>query len=184
MDNSSKHFAYCYRNSLIILLYWPETEICSIWDGSDIKIQNIAQRHSPRPIRNFSQHGFCYIRGWMQMVLAPNDLFSWSNKYNEYNEYNVTDTFTCFFLGYAHQLTPCMLASWSHEGVVFLDFLLSSHSVTSFLFPYLGSTDAPCSRLGDPVPPPSKMATPFTGSAHTPLPGSGTATIGTILDPP
>ncbi len=39
-----------------------------------------------------------YIRGWIQMVLAPNDLFSWNNKYNKYNEYNITDTFTCFFL--------------------------------------------------------------------------------------
>ncbi len=28
-----------------------------------------------------------YIRGWIQMVLAPNDLFSWNNKYNKYNEY-------------------------------------------------------------------------------------------------
>jgi hypothetical protein len=26
-----------------------------------------------------SRHGFTYIRGWMQMVLAPNDLFSWNN---------------------------------------------------------------------------------------------------------
>ncbi len=31
-----------------------------------------------------SRHGFFYIRGWMQMVLAPNDLFSWNNKYNKY----------------------------------------------------------------------------------------------------
>ncbi len=46
-----------------------------------------------------------------------------------------------------------MLASWSHEGVVFLDLLSSSHSITSSLFPYLVSTDAPCSRLGGPVPP-------------------------------
>ncbi len=49
-----------------------------------------------------------------------------------------------------------MLASWSHEGVLFLDFLSSSHSITSSPFPYLGSTDAPCSRLGDPVPPSPK----------------------------
>jgi hypothetical protein len=25
-----------------------------------------------------------YIRGLMQMVLTPNDLFSWNNKYSEY----------------------------------------------------------------------------------------------------
>jgi hypothetical protein len=31
------------------------------------------------------------------MVLAPNDLFSWNNKYSKYNEYNVTATFTRFF---------------------------------------------------------------------------------------
>ncbi len=53
-------------------------------------------------------------------------------------------------------LTLCMLASWSHEGAVFLDFLSSSHPITSSLFPYLGSTDAPCSRLGVPVPPSPK----------------------------
>ncbi len=97
-----------------------------------------------------------YIRGWIQMVLAPNDLFSWKNKYKKYNEYNVTDTFTRFFLSYARTLTLCMLASWSHEGVVSLDFLSSSHSITSSLFPYLGSTDVPCSRLGDPYPPSPK----------------------------
>ncbi len=32
------------------------------------------------------------------MVLAPNDLFSWNNKYYKYIEYNITDTFTSFFL--------------------------------------------------------------------------------------
>ncbi len=70
-----------------------------------------------------SRHGFLYIRGWMQMVLAPKNLFS-----------------------------LCMLASWSHEGVVFLDFLPCPNFVTSSLFPCLGSTDAPCSHLGDPIP--------------------------------
>ncbi len=38
-----------------------------------------------------------YIRGWIQMVLTPNDLFSWNNKYNKYKEYNVTAKFTHFF---------------------------------------------------------------------------------------
>ncbi len=60
--------------------------------------------------------------------------------------------FTLSSWGYARRLTLCMLAFWSHEGVVFLDFLPSSHFVTSFLFPWLGSTDTLCPRLGDPVP--------------------------------
>ncbi len=49
-----------------------------------------------------------------------------------------------------------MLASRSHEGVIFLDLLSPSHSITSSLFSYLGSTDAPCSCLGDPAPPSPK----------------------------
>ncbi len=53
-----------------------------------------------------------------------------------------------FFLSYARELTLCMLASWSHGGVVFLDLLPSPHSVTSFLFPCPGSTDALCPCLG------------------------------------
>ncbi len=126
-------------------MYYPQTYNFSYKQTQILYIFNI-------PVPDTTS----YIRGWIQMVLAPNDLFSWNNKYNKYNKYNVTDTFTCFFLGYAHQLTLCMLASWSHEGVVFLDFLSSSHSDTSFLFPYLGSTDAPCSRLGDLAPPSPK----------------------------
>ncbi len=61
-----------------------------------------------------------------------------------------------------------MLASWSHEGVVFLDLLSSSHSITSSLFPYLGSTDAPCSRLGDPVSPSQKWRPHSQGSRTLP----------------
>ncbi len=55
-----------------------------------------------------------YIRGWIQMVLAPNDLFSWNNKYNKYNEYNITDTFTCILLSYAHYL---LCACWHLEAM-------------------------------------------------------------------
>jgi hypothetical protein len=96
-----------------------------------------------------------YIRGWIQMVLARNDLFSWNNKYNStMNTVSPTHSLVSSWL--CTLLTLCMLASWSHEGVVFLDFLSSSHPVTSFPFLYLGSTDAPCSRLGDPVPPSPK----------------------------
>jgi hypothetical protein len=108
------------------------------------------------------------------MVLAPNDLFSWNNKYNKYIECNVTDTFTCFFL--AMHTTYSMHAGilklwrgrlpWPH--VVFSSYhvfpLSLSGSNWRSLFPPRGS--------GPPFP---KMASPFTGSAHTPLPGSGTS---------
>jgi hypothetical protein len=73
-----------------------------------------------------------------------------------------------FFLSCARELTLCMLAPWSHEGVVFLDLLPSSHSVTSFLFPCLGSTDALCPRLGDPVPPPPKWRPHSQGTRTLP----------------
>ncbi len=71
-----------------------------------------------------------------------------------------------FFLNYARELTLCMLASWSHEGVVFLDLLPSPHSVTSFLLPCPGSTDALCPRLGDPVPLPPKWR-PYSQGPRT-----------------
>ncbi len=52
--------------------------------------------------------------------------------------------------------------------------LLISPCITSYPFPCPGSTDALCSRLWGPVPPFPKMASLFTGSAHTPFHGSTT----------
>ncbi len=111
-----------------------------------------------------SRHGFLYIRGWMQIVIAPNDLFSWNNRYNKYNV--TKDIYTLSSWSYARELTLCMLAFWSHEGVVFFDFLPSPHPVTSFHLPCLGSTDAHCPRLGDPVPLPPKWR-PFSQGLRT-----------------
>jgi hypothetical protein len=115
-----------------------------------------------------------YIRGWIQMVLAPNDLFSWNNKYNKYNNYTFTDTFTCFSLSYAHKLTLCMLASRSHAGVVILGLLSSSHV---FSLPLSGLNWRPLFPPWGSSPSFPNMAAPFTGSAHTPSPGSGTVTV-------
>ncbi len=84
---------------------------------------------------------------------------------NTINTMSSTHLYT-FFLNYACELTLCTLASWSHEGVVFLDFLPSPHFVTSFLFPCLGSTDALCSRLGDPVPLPPRWR-PYSQGPRT-----------------
>ncbi len=88
-----------------------------------------------------SRHGFLYIRGWMQMVIAP--MIYFPETIDTISTMSPIYLYT-FFLGYARELTLCMLAFWSHEGVVFLDFLPSPHFITSFLFPCLGSTDALC----------------------------------------
>jgi hypothetical protein len=107
------------------------------------------------------------------MVLAPNDLFSWNNKYNKYIEYNITDTFTCFFLAMhtTYSVHADILKPWRGR-LPWLPAVFSFYHVLSLplsglnwrsLFPPWGSD-----------PPFPKMAPPFTGSAHTPLPGSGT----------
>ncbi len=114
-----------------------------------------------------------YIRGWIQMVLAPNDLFSWNNKYTKYNEYNVTDTFTCFFLSYAHTYSvhAGILKPW-RGCLPWLLVVFPFYHV--FSLPLAGSNWRSLFPPWGSVPPFPKMATPFTGSAHTPLPGSGT----------
>jgi hypothetical protein len=93
-------------------------------------------------------------------------LFTWNNKYNEYNV--TKNIYTLSSWSYARELTLCMIAFWSHEGVVFLDFLQSPHLVTSFLFPCLGSTDALCPRLGDPAPLPPKWHSSSQGPRTLP----------------
>jgi hypothetical protein len=121
-----------------------------------------------------------YIRGWIQMVLAPNDLFSWKNKYNKYHGYNVINTFTCFFLAMhtTHSVhagipkpwrgrLPWHLAVFPFYHVFYLP--LSGLNWRSLFLPW-GS--------GPPFP---KMVPPFTGSAHTPSPGSRTNTLGKCL---
>ncbi len=110
------------------------------------------------------------------MVLAPNDLFSWNNKYNKYNEYSITDTFTCIFLAMhtTYSVHAGILKPWRGRLPWPLVFFSSYHVFSlplsglnwRSLFPPWGS--------GPPFP---KMAPPFTGSAQTPLPGSGTSTM-------
>ncbi len=117
-----------------------------------------------------------YIRGWVQMVLTPNDLFSWNNKYSKYTNIYINNAFTSYLLA-MHINSLC--ACWHPEAVkgsssLSSRRLLISPRITSSLFLCPESTDAPCSRPEDPFPPLPKMALPFTGSAHTPLPGSNT----------
>ncbi len=58
------------------------------------------------------------------MVLTPNDLFSWNNKYSKYMV-TLLRIYTLQWVNspsssYARQLTLCMLVTLSREGVVFL----------------------------------------------------------------
>ncbi len=75
MDTYLRRFAYCYRNRLSILPSWWKMEICSIQDNGELKIQNKAQCHSPRPIPNDWRYfrptlvftvGFPYLRTLLQ----------------------------------------------------------------------------------------------------------------------
>ncbi len=87
---------------------------------------------------------------WHQMIYFPETI----NTVSTLNTITLTRSLVLSQL--CTPLTLCMLASWSHEGAVFLDFLSSSHPITSSLFPYLGSTHAPCSRPGVLIPPSPK----------------------------
>jgi hypothetical protein len=91
------------------------------------------------------------------MVLAPNDLFSWNNKYNKYNGYNITDTFTCIFLAVhtTYSVHAGILKLWRGRFpwplVVFSSYHVFSHS-----------------RLGVPVPPSPKWRSHSQGPRTLP----------------
>ncbi len=114
-----------------------------------------------------------YIRGWIQMVLAPNDLFSWNNKYNKYNEYNITITFICIFLAMhtTYSVHAGILKPWGGRSPWLLLVFSFYHVFPLLLFGLKWLSSFPPWGSG---PPFSKMAPPFTGSAHTPFPGSRT----------
>jgi hypothetical protein len=123
-----------------------------------------------------------YIRGWMQMVLTPNDLFSWNNKYSKYTSYYcdyIHKYNPLFAFQLCTSLTLCMLAFWSCEGVVFLVHSSSSHLTAGHVFPFplSGANWRSLSLLWGSGPPLPKMAPSSTGSAHTPFLGSNTRTM-------
>ncbi len=106
-------------------------------------------------------------------VLAPNDLFSWNNKYRKYIEYNIAVTFTCFFLAMhtTYSVHAGILKSW--RGCLPWPLaVFSSYHVLSL--PLSGLNWRSLFLPWGFAPPFPKMAPPFTGSPHTPLPGSGT----------
>ncbi len=105
------------------------------------------------------------------MVIAPNDLFSWNNRYNEYN---VTVNIYTFFLKlytWTYSVQARILKPWQGN-------LPRLPAISSFCHvfppPLSGFNWCSLSPLEGPGPSTSKMAPLSTGSAHTPLPGFGT----------
>ncbi len=113
-----------------------------------------------------SRHGFLYIRGWMQMVIAPNDLFSWNNRYCTINTMS-PKIFTHFLLGlctWTHSVHARVLKPW-RGSLPWLPAISSFCHV--FPLSLSGLNWRSLSPLGGPGPSPSKMAPLFTGSART-----------------
>jgi hypothetical protein len=100
------------------------------------------------------------------MVIAPNDLFSWNNKYNEYNVTRDIYTLSSWRLCTStHSVHARVLKPWRGS----LPSISSSYHV--FPPPLSGLNWRSLSPLGGPGPFTSKMVPLSTGSAHTPLPG-------------
>ncbi len=126
----------------------------------------------------------------MQMVLTPNDLFSWNNKYNKYtiilsHLYTLTIDSLFIFRNARHLLCAC-----SHSEAVKGSSSLSSTCLLIltmdhvFSLPLSGANWCSLSLLWGFGPPFPKMALPFTGSAHTPFPGYKTVNFPRPFNPP
>jgi hypothetical protein len=116
----------------------------------------------------------------MQMVLTPNDLFSWNNKYSKYTiilphiHYN---EFTSRLPAmHVNSLCACCHSKAVKESSSsFSRRLLISLWVTSPLFLCPELTDAPCHYYGGSVPP-SPIWRPRPQGPHT-LPSQGTRQV-------
>ncbi len=115
-----------------------------------------------------SLHVFTYIRGWMQMVLAPNDLFSWNNNTMSYILTMDMLHYCCLMHNDTYSVHDRSLKPWWSR----LPCLQSFCYV--FSPPLSGLNWRLTSLFGGPGPPTPKMASPLLGSPHTPFPGSGT----------
>jgi hypothetical protein len=120
--------------------------------------------------RYCSRHGFTYIRGWMQMVLAPNDLFSWNNNTMSY----------ILVMDMLHYCCPMHNDTYSVQNRSLKPWWSRLPCLQSFCYlfspPLSGFNWRLTSPFGGPGPPTPKKASTLLGSPHTPFPGSGTGT--------
>ncbi len=124
-----------------------------------------------------------FIRGWMQMVLTPNDLFSWNNKYSKYTvtsshlHYNELILYSSAMHINTHSVHAGDLVPW--RGRLLPSSLAPSSLTVSHGFSPAMSVANWCSLslLGGFPPPSPNMAPSSTGSAHTPSSGYKTRII-------
>jgi hypothetical protein len=117
-----------------------------------------------------SRHGFPYIRGWMQMVLAPNDLFSWNNDTMRYDSMMGMLHYRCTMHNDTHSVHNRLLKPWwGRLPCTQTIFYVFSSPLSKLNWRSL-------SVVGGPGPPTPKVASPLLGSAHTPFPEHGTIT--------
>ncbi len=120
-----------------------------------------------------------YIRGWMQMVLTPNDLFSWNNKYSKYMVILLRYIHYNRFLAHLPAMHVDLLCacwySWAVKGSSSLFFcrLLISLRFTSCLLLSPKLTDAPYFGPGTRPPFPLSRWRLHSQDPHT-LPSQGT----------
>ncbi len=116
------------------------------------------------------------------MVLTPNDLFSWNNKYSKYTIILSHIHYNEFTLRLPAMHVNSLCKCWHSEAVKESSSSCSRHLlislwVTSPLFRCPELTDAPCHYYGGSVPPFPNMAPSSTGSAHTPFSGYKTSSL-------
>jgi hypothetical protein len=113
------------------------------------------------------------------MVLTPNDLFSWNNKYSKYTvilSHYIHQQWIHFSSSSYSMHVNLLCACWHSEAVKGSSYLSSrrlliSLHITSFLFLCPEPTDAPCPYYED-LAPPSPRWRPHPQGPHT-LPFQG-----------
>jgi hypothetical protein len=118
-----------------------------------------------------SRHGFTYIRKWMQMVLAPNDLFSWNNNTMRHSAYDRYLHYCWSMHNDTYSVHDRSLRPWWGRLPLF------QPSCYVFSPPLSRVNWSSLSPTGVPGPPSPKVASLPLGSAHTPFPGSRTSTV-------
>jgi hypothetical protein len=142
--------------------FYKSSRISDYFDKSGLKI-NIKYPENTK--YNCSRHGFTYIRGWMQMVLAPKDLFSWNNNTMSYILIMDMLHYCCPMHNDTYSVHNRSLKPWWSRLPCFRSFCYV------FSPPLSGFNWRLTSPFGGPGPPTPKMASPLRDPCKLPFQG-------------